>query len=46
MLFVFDNKDSIARHSDDRQDFTLDQPVAEEKEEGVRGSERRKQWEG
>ena len=45
MLFVFDNKDSVARHSDDWQDFTLleqDQPMAEEKEEGVRGSERRK----
>ena len=49
MLFVFVNKDSVARHSDDRQDFTLleqDQPMAEEKEEGVRGSKRRKDCNG
>ena len=48
MLFVLDT-DSVARHSDDRQDFTLlkqDQPMAEEKEEGVRGSERRKDCNG
>ena len=49
ILFVFDNKDSVARRADDRQDFTLleqDQPMAEEKEEGVRGSERRKDCNG
>ena len=49
MLFVFDNKDSVARHADDGQDYTLleqDQPMFEEKEEGVRGSERRKDCSG
>ena len=50
MLFVLDNKASVARLANDRQDFTLleqDQPMAEEKEpEGVRGSKRRKDCNG
>ena len=64
MLFVLDNKASVARHANDRQDFTLleqdqpmadrqdftlleqDQPMAEEEEEGMRGSERRKYYNG
>ena len=48
-LYVFDNKDSVARYSDDEQDFTLleqDQPMAKEEEEGVRGSKRRKDCKG
>ena len=43
------NKASVARHANDREDFTLleqDQPMAEEKEEGVRGSKRRKDCNG
>ena len=49
MLFVLNNKASVARHADDKQDFTLleqDQPMAEEEEEGVRGGERRKDCNG
>ena len=49
MLFVLDNKASVARHANDRQDFTLleqDQPMAQEEEEGVRGSKRRKYYNG
>ena len=45
------NKASVARHADDKQDFTLleqDQPMAEEEEEGVRvgREEEGLQWEG
>ena len=49
MLFVLNNKASVTRHADDKQDFTLleqDQPMAEEEEEGVRGGERRKDCNG
>ena len=51
MLFVLNNKASVARHADGKTDFTLleqDQPMAEEEEEGERvgREEEGLQWEG